>query len=389
MDQLFPAYPHRERQSRWAGLQLRATGKQDALEKAADERKAAAKEKSAKEKEQVARQEAQKAKASAVAKSEEIRKFPSKQYVQRGSRALDDNDYSLGLLWFVQALKLDAGDADRERDHRLRVANTWMHMPRITAMFFHDGPIKHAEPSPDGKRIVSASYDDTARIWNVETGAPQGIVLKHDGYVYDACFSPDGRYVATASADGTARVWDAQTGQPVTPPLQHGFAVSDVEFSPDSTRVATACGGPNDLAPPPRGVDSQRHIARDPARPLSAIWDIATLSCVKIDQTPNDSPLWIRFDPTGQLVTTCRQMDDTTVYDAKTGIVLHGPLHHGEIVWGGQFSADGSQLITRSYSGNTRVWNLEKATQIGKPIPFVNLRINRLIAIISRCTCGL
>ena len=58
--------------------------------------------------------------------------------------------------------------------------------------------------------------------------------------VYHAAFSPDGRRVVTASRDQTARVWDAELGQPVTPPMKHGGPVSHAAFSPDGRRVVTA-----------------------------------------------------------------------------------------------------------------------------------------------------
>ena len=69
--------------------------------------------------------------------------------------------------------------------------------------------------SPDGKRIVTASADKTARLWDAETGKPIGEPLRgHADTVSSAAFSPDGKRIVTASDDKTARLWDAETGKP-------------------------------------------------------------------------------------------------------------------------------------------------------------------------------
>nr|MDZ8022707.1 tetratricopeptide repeat protein [Nostoc sp. SerVER01] len=65
----------------------------------------------------------------------------------------------------------------------------------------------NASFSPDGNRIVTASYDNTARVWDTSTGKLLSELKGHQDPVINASFSPDGNRIVTASYDNTARVW--------------------------------------------------------------------------------------------------------------------------------------------------------------------------------------
>ncbi len=61
--------------------------------------------------------------------------------------------------------------------------------------------------SPDGKRLATASEDQTAKVWDAETGKELLTLRGHSGSVYGVAYSPDGKRLATASADGTVQVY--------------------------------------------------------------------------------------------------------------------------------------------------------------------------------------
>jgi WD40 repeat protein len=79
----------------------------------------------------------------------------------------------------------------------------------------HADRVRVAKFSPDGARMVSASDDLTARIWDVLSGQLIATCIGHKGVIFDAEFSHDGKHVLTISEDGTARIWEAETGKPL------------------------------------------------------------------------------------------------------------------------------------------------------------------------------
>src|SRR5262245_39437090 len=76
----------------------------------------------------------------------------------------------------------------------------------------HTADLAGASFSPDGSKVVTASSDKTARIWDAKTGAVLHELSGHAESVRTAQFSPDGTRVITASRDGTARIWNVATG---------------------------------------------------------------------------------------------------------------------------------------------------------------------------------
>src|SRR5207247_3843612 len=127
-------------------------------------------------------------------------------HVQTGERLVHQHDPLRALLFFIEAMRLEQGDAAREEIHRRRIGATLQIVPRLSLMGSHADAVLAGEFSPDGARLVTGSVDRTARVWAVRTGEPLTGPLRHDDSVEAVCFSPDGKRFATMSRDGVARL---------------------------------------------------------------------------------------------------------------------------------------------------------------------------------------
>jgi WD40 repeat protein/tRNA A-37 threonylcarbamoyl transferase component Bud32 len=103
----------------------------------------------------------------------------------------------------------------------------------------HTRSVNRAAYSPDGKQVVTTSDDKTARLWDAESGKELVVLRGHRAEVREAAFSPDGKLLATASWDRTARLWDVRTGKQVATLRGHTGIVEEVLFSPDGKWLVT------------------------------------------------------------------------------------------------------------------------------------------------------
>jgi WD40 repeat protein len=95
----------------------------------------------------------------------------------------------------------------------------------------HTEGIKAVAVTPDGRHIVSGSYDCTLRVWDLTTGETKMTLKGHESWVNAVAVTPNSRYVVSGSNDKTLRVWDLATGENKTtlkaiPPRSFPVAVT-------------------------------------------------------------------------------------------------------------------------------------------------------------------
>jgi WD40 repeat protein/serine/threonine protein kinase len=198
----------------------------------------------------------------------------------------------------------------------------------------HSGYINTVEFSPDGGELLTASDDATARFWNVASGKPTNVILRgHQGRVLGATFSRDGSRVLTVSADKTARIWDRQTGQPHVALNGHAWAVLCGQFSPDGKRVVTG---------------SQDNTAK--------IWDAQTGHELVQLGGHTAAVTSVAFSPDGSRVLTGSQDDTVKLWDSQTGKEILSLVGHTQEVTSVAFSPDGRLALSSSRDGTAIVW---------------------------------
>ena len=87
---------------------------------------------------------------------------------------------------------------------------------------------------------MSASFDQTIRIWDTKTGKELQQLIGHTDVVTSAAYSSDGKYIVSASWDNTVRIWDAKTGKELQQLKGHTVYVNSAAFSPDGKYIVSA-----------------------------------------------------------------------------------------------------------------------------------------------------
>jgi len=103
----------------------------------------------------------------------------------------------------------------------------------------HSDDVNSVDWSPNENRLVTASLDGTAIVWEAQTGKALHTLAGHEGRVNLALWSPDGKQIATAAADGILRLWDPADGSQVNSIETNAGEIFSLVWAPNSTRIIT------------------------------------------------------------------------------------------------------------------------------------------------------
>ena len=252
------------------------------------------------------------------------------------------------------------------------VLNTVLDIPKRKTLRGHQSTIRHAAFSPDGQRIVTASNDGTAKVWDINGQLLQTLSW-HQEEVDHAAFSPDGKRIVTASGDNTAKVWDIN-GQLLQTLKGHQKQVFHAAFSPDGQRIVTAStdktakvwdingqllqtlkGHQERLQYAAFSPDGQRIVTASNDG-TAKVWDING----QLLQTLKGHQEWLQyaaFSPDGQRIVTASEDKTAKVWDIN-GQLLQTLKGHQSTVRHAAFSPDGQRIVTASVDNTAKVWEI-------------------------------
>jgi WD40 repeat protein len=203
--------------------------------------------------------------------------------------------------------------------------------PYYSVSMGHPEAVISAVFSPDGKSILTASYDKTAKLWDL-SGKCLVTLSGHTSWVISAVFSPDGKYMLTGSVDKTAKLWDL-SGKCLITLSGHSDRVYSAVFSPDGKSILTASG---DIT--------------------AKLWDLSG-KCLITFIGHSDYIRSALFSPDGKSILTASWDKTAKLWDlsGKCLVTLSG---HSSSVYSAVFSPDGKYILTTSGDNEAKLWDL-------------------------------
>ena len=201
----------------------------------------------------------------------------------------------------------------------------------------HSGQVTSVAFSPDGKMILSGSFDQTIKLWDAATGREIRTFNGHLSTVQAVAFSPDGKQIISGSYDSTIKLWDIVTGTEIKTFLGHTAGVFSVAFSPDGKQIIS-------------GSESNQNNLK--------LWDVDSGQEIRTFSGHIYGVYSAKFSTDGKHIISGSQDNNIILWDVASGEKIREFSGHTNRVNSVSFSLDGKKILSGSYDGSIKLWEV-------------------------------
>jgi eukaryotic-like serine/threonine-protein kinase len=317
--------------------------------------------------------------AKVEAQSEQQRRQIVQLNVQIGITEIDRGNVCMAALRFTEALRLDDGHPEREREHRVRIANALQHCPRLVQLRVQDRQVLCTRLGVKEGWVATIASDHTVEVIDIITGQPVGPKLEIDERPTAGAISPDGGLLAVIANGGVTRICDLTTGKSQKLPCKGAQAIQRLAFCPEGrilfTQHADSAIRVWELttkqleAPSPLSAEVVVHaVLSDDARWLFTLdakhvgqaWDLATGKATSKPFKVKQEVLLAAISSTGRRVALLGADKILQIWDLADGGLFGKAMPMQTSVDNLAFSPDANQLLTLSGKKTLAVWELRQ-----------------------------
>jgi len=261
--------------------------------------------------------------------------------------------------------------------------------PLIRTLTGHSGWVNAVAISPDGKRAVSASGDETLKLWDLEQGRELATLSGHSREVLAVAIAPDGKRAVSASDDNTLKLWDLEQGRELATLSGHSSVVTAVAISPDGkravsasfdqtlklwdletmTELATLSGHSREVTAVAISPDGKRAVSGSGSLFGSGdktlkLWDLEQGRELATLSGHSYSVNAVAIAPDGKRAVSASDDKTLKLWDLEQGRELATLSGHSNWVRAVAIAPDGKRAVSASWDQTLKLWNLATGEEI-------------------------
>ncbi|WP_155395974.1 NB-ARC domain-containing protein [Methanosarcina mazei] len=215
--------------------------------------------------------------------------------------------------------------------------------PLIRTLERHDHEVNAIAITSDGKYTISASCDNSLKVWDLKKGEEITTLRGHNDFVMAVSVTHDGKCAVSASYDGILKIWNLEKGEEITTFKAHEGHISTVAITPDGKYAVSAS-----------------YIDPELCEGTLKVWDLERKKEKTLLKGHNDLVMSVSVTPDGKYAISASRDRTLKVWDLEREeeeVTFKG---HKDCVYAVAITSDGKYAVSASHDETIKVWDLER-----------------------------